>query len=69
MTLKKFKIDAAKVCVCVFLTSDSSETIEVIIIKLGMLTVSDMVMHLVLIILALTSSKVTQILIMKIINV
>ena len=31
--------------VCVSLASDSSETIEVIIIKLGMVTVSDMLMH------------------------
>ena len=33
------------VCVCVSLASDSSETIEVIIIKLGMVTASDMKMH------------------------
>ena len=32
-------------CVCVSVASDSSETIEVIIIKLGMVTASDMVMH------------------------
>ena len=37
-------------CVCVSLTSDSSETIEVIIIKLGMVTTSDMLMHDVLVI-------------------
>ena len=46
-----------------------TETIEVIIIKLGMVTASDMVIHPVLIILTLTSFKVTQMLIMKIINV
>ena len=40
--------------VCVSPASDSSETIEVIIIKLGMVTSSDMVMHHVLIILILT---------------
>ena len=42
------------VCVCVSLASDSSETIEVIIIiKLGTVTASDMVMHHVLMILTL----------------
>ena len=43
-------------CVCgwVSLASDSSETDEVFIIKLGTLTVSDMAMHHVLIILTLT---------------
>ena len=51
---------------CVSLTSDSSETVEVFIIKLGMVTASDMVMHQVLIILTLVSFKVTQIIIMKI---
>ena len=40
--------------VCVSLASDSLETIEVIIIKLGMETAPDMVMHHVLIILTLT---------------
>ena len=42
------------VCVCVSLVSDSSETIEVIIIKLGTVTTSDMLMHHVLITLTLT---------------
>ena len=42
-TLKKFKIDDPKsVSVCVSLASDSSETIQVIITKLGMVTASDM---------------------------
>ena len=42
-------------CVCVCdLASDSSETIEVIIMKHGMVTASDMLMHHVLIILTLT---------------
>ena len=49
MTLKKCKIHEAKVCVsvcvCVFLTSDSSKTIQVITIKLGTVTASDMRMH------------------------
>ena len=55
MTLKKFKIDKAKVSVCVYVSfaNDSSETVEVIIIKLGTVTASDMRMHHVLIILAL----------------
>ena len=43
-----------KKSVCLSLTSDSSETINVIIIKLGTLTVSDMKMYRVLIILNLT---------------
>ena len=42
------------VCICLSLTSDSSETIEVIIIKLGTVTTSDMRMHHMLIILTLT---------------
>ena len=41
-------------CVCVSLASDSSETIEVIIIKRGMVTAPDMRMHHVSIILTLT---------------
>ena len=45
-------------CVCIFVcvsfASDSSETIEVIIMKLGTVTASDMRMHHVLIILTLT---------------
>ena len=40
--------------VSVSLVSDSSQIIEVIIIKLGMVIASDMVMHRVLIILTLT---------------
>ena len=40
--------------VCVFLTSDSSKTIDAIVIKLGTVTASEMVMHRVLIILTLT---------------
>ena len=49
-------IDEAKVClsVCGSLASDFSETIEVVIITLGMLTTSDMAMHHVLIMLTLT---------------
>ena len=43
------------VCVCVSLASDSSETIKDIIIKLGMVTVSDMRIHHVLILLTLTN--------------
>ena len=42
------------VCVCVSLASDSSETIEVIIIKLDMVAASDMLVHHVLIISTLT---------------
>ena len=48
MTLQKFTIDEAKVCVCVCLcvclslTSDGSETVEIIIVKLGKVTASDM---------------------------
>ena len=57
-TLKKFNIytrpKSVHVSVCVSLASDSSETIEFIIIKLGMVTASDIVMHHVLIILTLT---------------
>ena len=54
-TLKKFKIDKAKVCLSVLsLASDSSETIEVSFIKLGTVIASDMVMHHVLIIWTLT---------------
>ena len=56
-----FKIHEAKVClsvclwsVCGSLASDSSETIEVIIIKLGMVPASDMVMRPLLIILTFT---------------
>ena len=41
-------------CVCVSLASVSSETIEVIIIKLGTVAASEMVMHRLLIILTLT---------------
>ena len=50
MTLKKLKIDEVKVClsVCGSIASDSSETIEVIIIKLCMVTASDMVMVLII---------------------
>ena len=59
---KRFKIDEANFCwsvclsVCVWgsLASDSSETIEVIIIKLSMVAASDMKMHHILIILSLT---------------
>ena len=42
------------VSVCVSLASDFSETVEVIVVKLGTLTASDMKMHHVLIILTLT---------------
>ena len=41
-------------CVCVCVASDFSETVEVISVKLGTVTTSDMVMHHVLIILTLT---------------
>ena len=41
-------------CVRVSLASDSSETIEVIVVKLGTVTASDVRMHHVLTILALT---------------
>ena len=65
------------VCVCMYiyhimsLESDSSETIEAYhnIVKLGMVTTSDMRMHHVLIILTLTFIQCHKILIMKIINV
>ena len=62
-TLKMFQIDEAKVCVCVSvcllvclpLASDSSETlVQVIIVKMGTVTASDMGMHHVLIIVILT---------------
>ena len=43
-----------RACVCVSFASDSSETIEVIIIELGTVTASDMLMHHVLITLTLT---------------
>ena len=39
---------------CVSLASDSSEAVEVIILKLGIVTASDMKMHHVLIMLILT---------------
>ena len=44
----------ARVCVCVSLASDSSETVEVIIVKLGTVTASVMGMHHMLITLTLT---------------
>ena len=62
-TLKKFQIDEAKVClsvglsVCVSLASDSSEAIEVIVVKLDTVTASDMALHHVLIILTLTFTQ------------
>ena len=43
-----------RLSVCLSLASDSSETIEVIIIQLGTMTASDIRMHHLLIILALT---------------
>ena len=57
--LLKFNVDDAEslcVCmsVCVSPASVSSETVEVIIIKLGKVTASDMVMHHMFIILTLT---------------
>ena len=55
-TLNKLNTDDAnKVClsVCGSLASDSSETTDVIILKLGMVTASDMEMHHMLIILTL----------------
>ena len=45
------------VCVCVSLTSDSSETIEVVVIKLGMVTAPYMRMHYMLIILTMTFNQ------------
>ena len=58
-TLNKFKskTDDPKsmcVCMCLSLASDSSETIEVTIIKLGTVTASEIRMHHVLIMLTLT---------------
>ena len=41
----KFVRRTETVSVCVSLTSDSSETVEVIIVKLGMVTASDMRIH------------------------
>ena len=57
-----FNVDDPSLSVClsvflsvsVFLASDSSETVEIIIIKLGTVTASDMVMHHVFIILTVT---------------
>ena len=46
-----FSLDQTRVCLCVCLcvsvtlASDSLETVEVIIVKLGMVTASDMGMH------------------------
>ena len=59
----------ACVCVCVSLASESSETVEVIIVKLGKVTASDMSIHHVLNILTLTSIQGHTDQIMKIINV
>ena len=50
----------ACVCVCVSLTSDTSETINVIIIKQGTVAASDMAMHHMLIILTVTFIQVTD---------
>ena len=50
------------------LASDSSETVEVVIVKLGLVTASDMRMHHVLIILTLTFIHGHRSLVMKIIN-
>ena len=55
------------VSVCVSSARDSSETIEVVIVKLGTVTASGMLMH--QLYWSWPSFKVTQILIMKIINV
>ena len=44
-------------CVCLSLASHSSETVEIIIVKLGTMTASDMMMHRVLIILTLTFTQ------------
>ena len=54
--LHNHNVSLSDLCVClsVFLASDSSETIEVIIIKFGTVTASDMRMHHMLIILTLT---------------
>ena len=57
MRLGKFEFrrdPCLSVCVCVSLASDSSHTIEIIIIQLGTLTTSEMVMHHMLVILTLT---------------
>ena len=53
---KEDNLDSVCVCVfvCVSLTNDSSETVEVIIINLGTVAASDMRLHHVLIILTLT---------------
>ena len=64
LTLKKFTTkDPESLCVCVCLSvcvslaSDSSETNEVILIKLGKVTASDIVMHHMIIILTLTFNQ------------
>ena len=52
-----FYLDETCVCLCLYvmsIASDSSETIKVIIIKLGTIIASDMRMHHMLIILTLT---------------
>ena len=55
-------------CVCVFPTSDYLENVEVIIVKLGTETASNMIMYHMLFILTLTLTQ-GHILIMKTINV
>ena len=45
---------SVSVSVCLSLTSDSLETVEAIIVKLGTVGVSDMIMHHMLIVLTLT---------------
>ena len=55
--LANFSVDQTRVCVCsvcMFLASNSSETVEVIIIKRGTVIASDMLVCLVLIILTFT---------------
>ena len=43
-----------RACLCVFFASDSTETVEIIIVKLGTVTASNMRLHHVLIVLTLT---------------
>ena len=52
--IANFNVDDKSLSVCVFLASDTSESIEVTIINLGTVTASEMLMHHMLIILTLT---------------
>ena len=53
-TFRKITDPSLSVCVCLSLASNSSETVKVIVIKLGTVTASDMRIHHMLIILTLT---------------